>query len=408
MEESVFMKCEAELQKNVGWIDRSLFWCFCSVFFFIPLATSPAVIAGCLALGIWLFSGKFWKERQNWLNQKWTKPVIVFALLPWTGLLWSNDISTGLHFAQKSYYWLYAFAIASTAFSVRDIRTLLNSFIAGLLLVSTISWMQFAGLIPFVKGLPTILAWGGKYITLSLLFVFGILVLSFYFSRVREIKYKRFIIFLMLYFYSTLFLSPGRIGYLTFGLLSPLIIYNLLGQRHIIKIAAITTLITGALFLSPTVQSRVALVTNDVKSYREMNPDTSVGLRLHVWKGAIRIFLENPIFGTGTGGYQLAMKKYETPQLPCEVYKFSQPHNSFLYMAANFGMVGLSSLFWLFGVLLKNGWQNRQHITGFSILTFTLVLLIGSLTDTQILSVATGMLFALLTGLQKHLPLNET
>lgn len=122
-----------------------------------------------------------------------------------------------------------------------------------------------------------------------------------------------------------------------------------------------------------------------------------------MWDGAVKIFLENPVIGVGTGGYQLAMKKYEIPNLALIHRDFSDPHNSYLYMAANFGILGIISLFWLFSVLLKNGWRNRHNITGFAILSYTLVLMIGSLTGTQILSLATAFLFAVFTGLQKHL-----
>jgi|Deesub1362A_J573_1020465.scaffolds.fasta_scaffold00004_125 O-antigen ligase len=377
--------------------DKILFWGFLCVFFFAPVATSPLVIAGILSLCVWVFSGKFIKERDRWLRQDWAKPVAVLILLPWIGLLWSEDMETGLSFAKKSYYWLYAFAVASLTLR-HSVEPLLKAFIAGLFIISAVSVMQFAGVIPLGGKLPTVFS--GKSITASLLLVFGMLILSFYFTKADGLKRKGLIVFLLIFFFLALSAGSGRAGYLAFVLLSPLMVYNFLGQKHIIKVIVFTGLAVGMLFLSPVVQSRVAEVAKDIKAYHEMNPNTSVGLRLHMWSGAIKIFLENPVIGTGTGGYQSAMRKYKIPQLAPEFQEFTQPHNSFLYMAANFGIVGLITLLWLFAVLLRNGWQNRKDIAGFSILSFTLVVLIGSLTDTQILSVATGILFAAFTGLQ--------
>ena len=381
--------------------DRLLFLAFCCLFFFIPLATSPAVISGAIALAIWIFSGKALKDKDKWLKQKWTLPVLIFMLLPWVGLLWTNDVKGGLDFAKKSYYWLYAFAIASIWLSREHIKTLLNAFLAGLLLISTISLLQFIGLVPILEWMPTIFS--GKSITASLLLVFGMLILSFYFKEANKIRHKAIIASIMALFFLTLAIGIGRAGYLAFIVLSPLIVYNLMGQRHIIKIAIVTFITIVALSLSPTVQNRIELLASDIKAYQESNPNTSIGLRLHMWQGAVKIFLENPIIGVGTGGYQLAMKKYETPNLAPENRELVDPHNSYLYMASNFGILGIISLFWMFAVLLKNGLRNHHDITGFAILSYTLVLMIGSLTNTQILSLATAFLFAIFTGLQAHM-----
>ena len=110
--------------------DRLLLWSFCAMFFFLPVATSPAVISGMISLGVWIFSGKFIQDRHKWLDQPWFIPVILLILLPWIGLLWSDDIYSGLKFAKKSYYWLYAFAILSVC-PIYSPKILINSFLAG-------------------------------------------------------------------------------------------------------------------------------------------------------------------------------------------------------------------------------------------------------------------------------------
>ncbi|MCL0074737.1 O-antigen ligase family protein [Thermodesulfovibrionales bacterium] len=383
-------------QKTTDWADKLLLWSLCSLFFFIPTATTPAIITGILSVSIWLFSGKFIKDRRLWLNQPWTAPVIVFMLLPWIGLLWTEDIAMGLDFARKSYYWLYAFAIASLCLSRHSATALLSAFLVSLSLVSVFSLLQFSGLVSMPEWAPTIFR---RSITNSLLLVFGILVASFYFLKADKATSKVFLFSLMLLFFSTIFVGTGRIGHLAFALLLPLIIYNCLGQKHFVKIAIVAVLAIGILSLSPSVQHRFEQAINDIVLYYQGYPHTSVGLRLHMWEGAVKIFLENPIIGAGTGGYQMTMEEHRHPNLPPDL-QFSQPHNSFLYMAANFGIVGLVSFVWLLAVFLKKGWQDRNNIAGFAILSYGLVLIIGSFTDTQILSWSTGKLFALTMGLR--------
>lgn len=371
-----------------------MFWGFCGTFFFIPVATSPAVIMGLLTLSLWIFSGKFIKDRHLWLKQKWFSPVLLFMALPWIGLLYTNDVETGMDFAKKSYYWLYAFAIASLSYKNYPAKTMINAFLCGLSFTAFIAIMQAVGLVPMPKSMATGFI---SHISFSLLLVFGILLVSFYYKRSNNVKQRIFLIVMLVIYFFSLSVGHGRIGYLAFLVLSPWIFSNIMGKKHIFKITGVILLMGLLLFSSSTVQNRIGLAVSDIELYYHGYKNTSIGLRLYMWEGAVKLFLENPVIGVGTGGYKKAMMKYkDNPELQ---YR-PQPHNSFLYMAVSFGIVGLFSLIWLFVAFLKKGWQARDTFAGFSVLSFGVVLLIGSLTDTQILSLATAKMFALLTGIR--------
>lgn len=386
-----------KLKKNIL-VNNLLFWGLCLTFFFIPIATSPAVIAGLVSLAIWILSGKFLYDRDKWLKQSWTLPVIIFMLLPWAGLIWTNDVNKGLDFATKSYYWLFAFAIASLSFQSSE--TFIKVFLSGLTFTVTLSLMQFVGMTPMPKGYP---AGFMGHITHSLFIVFGLLLLSFYFGKLHNKKVKIFIFLLMILYFLNLIVGYGRVGYLAFLISSPLIIKKIVGRKHIIKTAWIITILIGISILSPTVKIRIDQAVTEIKQYDTGNLNTSIGRRFYMWEGAIKIFLKNPILGVGTGGYQKAMNDYAALRLRPLHIRFSQPHNSFLYMASSFGIIGIISLLWLFTVFLRKGWRSRNDVVGFSILSFGIVLIIGSLTDTQILSLATAKMFALLMGIKPDL-----
>jgi len=383
-------------------IDQLLFWGFCGVLFFIPFFTSLTVILSILILVVWVCSGRVIRERERWVKEEWFLPVILFVLLPWVGLLYTEDIKNGLGFALKSHYWLLAFALASLSFQKYHVKILLNSFLAGLLLTSSITILQFIKIIPMIKGHLGFI----NPITFSLLTVFGILLLSFYFRDNNEPKYRIFIFFLIVLLLSGLAINQGRAGYVALFLTSPVIAYNLFGQRSWLKIGIASIVLIIAVILSPVARDRIGMAMNDIKLYYEGNPNTSVGLRLVMWEGAIKIFLEHPFLGVGTGGYKSSMKKYIPLHLSPDIKEFSQPHNSFLYMASNHGIIGVFLLFWIFFIFLKAGWEYRKSLVGFSILSFGMVLLIGSLTDTQIIEVHTGIMFAILMGLQRSLKID--
>jgi O-antigen ligase len=377
-------------------VEKLIFWGFCGMFFSIPIGTTPMMIFGLLTLFLWIFSGKFLKSKEDlFKNKKIFLPVLVFMAIPWIGLIYTEDLSLGWDFARKSYYWLFAFAIAITPH--HSSKTFFKAFLVGLTITSLFSVLQFIDLIPMREWLPTVFA--ERLITMSLLLVLGISISSFYFLKENRLTHRILILFLMLLFLFTLSISGGRAGYLAFIALSPLIVYNLLGQKHIFGRAIVISILifTAFFLLSPVVQHRFDQAMSDIRLYRQGYPQTSIGLRLHMWEGAVRIFLENPIIGVGTGGYRLAMEKFSVPAL--QGMPFRDPHNSFLHMAANHGIVGLISLGWLFLIILKVGWKHRHMITGFSVFSYGLVLLIGSLTATQTLTPKTGILFALSIGL---------
>ena len=374
--------------------DRLLLWSFCAMFFFLPIATSPAVISGMISLGIWVFSGQLMRDRHEWTKQAWFKPVVLLILLPWIGLLWTDDIHSGLRFAKKSYYWLYAFAILSVC-HIYSPKILINSFLAGLSLTVIISMLQYVEVIPMPKGYP---AGFMGHIVYSLLLVYGILLLSFYYREAKLKKHRVAIMVLIAAYVFSLSVNTGRIGYFAFAFLSPWILYNLLGRKHIIIFVVSVSALIMLLSLSPTVQNRSKIAVDEIKEYYNGDKNTSIGRRFHMWEGAIKMFMENPVMGVGTGGYAIEMKKYrDAPDLP---EYFSHPHNSFLYMATSYGIIGLVIFIWLLAVFFRKGWRARTTMEGFSILSFGAVLLIGSMTDTQMMSLTTGNIFALLVGLR--------
>ena len=376
---------------------KFLFYSFCLLFFLLPIAKSPPLIVGGLTLLIWLLSGSFIKDYKIWLQQDWVPPVVFFMLLPWVGLIWTNDIEKGISFAEKSYYWLFAFAISSIPYG----RTVyfIWAFIAGLSLNVIIAILQNIGIVPYLReDFATGLLTGiNPYISYSLVLVFGMLILSFYFGKTDKKWLKISIIILIAAYIFNLSIIYGRSGYIAFILLSPLLLYNLIGKRHFLKSIAAAVVITVLFLLSPMVQHRISLIKEEAALYYQGQKITSVGLRLHMWEGAIRIFMNNPLIGVGTGGFQKALKQYDPdPSLP----GLDQPHNSLLYMATSFGILGIVSILWLFVVFLKKGWKHRNNISGYSMLMFGIILIIGSMTDNQVLSRITGIIFALFMGMR--------
>lgn len=375
-------------------LDRIMYWLFCALFFLLPVTTSPAVIVGGLILMLWLFSGQIWTRRQRYMGQPWLWPVIIMMALPFVGLLYTINIDAGLKTVEKSYYWLFVFAFAALDIDKAQRRRLIDFFLAGASFSFLVSILQLMRLVPFHRNVS---ATGFmNHINYALYMVFAILVLSFYFkqggSRAKKIAYAA----LMLAFAVSVTISISRIGHVALIMTSPLVLMNMFGKKNALLAIVGAALIAGLMLLSPVVRDRLAHVKTDIEEYNVGNVDTSVGLRLHMWRGAALIFADNPVAGVGTGGYSKAMLKYdETERLGL----LGHPHSSFMYMAASYGTMGLMALFWFLWTLFMKGWRGRAGLEGYTVLAFFVVLIIGSLTDTQIITYSTGVMTALMTGM---------
>lgn len=395
-----------------------LYYLFCGTLFVMPMGTSPYTILGLCVLFVWLFSAEFIRKRNQYLHSEWLLPVLTIVVLTWLGLLWSPEpFGLGLKYAKKTHYWLYTFAVSGVLIFAdhRDrLDTLINAFLLGLLLNTVVGFMQFMGFFPRIS------QWGatgytglyGSYNTLAILLVLGMMISSFYFKNEVIKRHRVKYLFFVMAFFFHLIILEGRGGYLTLIILLPVIIYNLLNGKKTVLMVFVYLALVGFMISSPIVKNRMSRTIGEIEYLINAEDEISSGKkyseqidRLYMWRWAIEIVKENPFFGVGTGGYKKAIL------LAGAEKGVDHPHNNVLYVAASFGIVGLLAFCWLFWCLLKTGWKNRHSSPGFFIMASTLVVIVGGLTDTQILDSGGAFLLAITTGFMtlfsKRLPENS-
>lgn len=369
-----------------------LLFMFVLVFGTITVAPAPKSIALALMGGFWILSGLWWTQRASWLKTDWLVPLLLMIAVPWVALFWSPDRVTGLKDAQRSVYWLYSLPAVTLVFRRYSPRVLMASFLAGLYLNVLVSFLQWMQLLPMYKGQGFGLL---QHITLGLLLVAGLLFLA-YFYREANSGWIRFVLLLgMVLLVWNLVIGASRAGYLGFLLALPWMLNIMFNRRQILMILLIGVFAISGMVLSPVVNSRLIEIRHDVEKYHQGNGLTSVGLRLHMWKGALKIWKEHPLLGVGTGGYRETYKKIaDDPAYAI----YSHPHNSVLYLAVSYGLVGLIIFAWLMTVVTRRAWLARATTEGFIMLTLLYVIAVGSLTDTQIMGHATGVLLGIVCG----------
>ncbi len=370
--------------------------------FVLPMGTSPFTILAMLAAVLSLSDRSFYRDLGHVLREPWARPVLVWIALAWIGLAYSQDATgVGLQYALKTHYWVYGLVAAASIRAGFPAIRLVQAFLAGLLVNAVIAFLQVPGWVPS-KMVGKFFGLASGYNTLSILLILGILMASFAFRRARTPRRGVLMLVFMVALFANLFIIRGRAGYVTFAVLSPIVVYNLCRGRHLLAAFLLYLLLIAMTGWSPFVQERVMDTMVDIRLRLKMDRDTAIGRkysdleeRVYMWYWAAQMILKNPVAGVGTGGFNQAMR-----QAGAEV-GVDHPHSNLLHVAVSYGAVGLVAFFWFFFVLLRLGWYNRGRPVGFFILSGGLVIFIGGGLNTHILDAGPAFLLAVLSGLQE-------
>jgi len=117
-------------------------------------------------------------------------------------------------------------------------------------------------------------------------------------------------------------------------------------QIGLAMLAALIVCVAGY-FLVDTIRSRIGSIFTDLLAFNSGNLDTSIGIRLQLWKAALHLFWENPFFGVGADGFKAAMQElvssgYITPV--AGEFGGAEVHNEILAHLVRFGIFGLISI----------------------------------------------------------------
>ena len=376
-----------------------------ATFLALPLGTTPPTLCGIAAVLVWLGSGRFATALRAIAGRPWFRPVILWIILPWIGLLYAPDpLDQGLDYAGKTHYWLYGLVLASVADQASP-RRLVAALFLGLAVNGIVGTLQFAGWVP-PKGDGWFTGLGRGYSVLSALLMVGILMASWMGRRTRAGR-ERFGFWLLAgFFFFHLVLLQGRTGYVTFLVLCPMVVRNLSERMTAVRTAGVCLLLVAVMFLSPVVRERVDLSVQQLRHHLNAPPEEAWGRaytvhqdRFFMWHGAVRIFLDHPVIGVGTGGYKTALDQRSGANAP----EIAHPHNDLLHMAVSYGLPGVIAFFWLFGGMVRDGWRARESTAGFFVLSSSLVILVSGLFNGQTLDARMAFLLALTVGMRERL-----
>ena len=382
-------------------IDAWLFPLFALPLFVATISTAAANIFGVMFLIAYIASGH-WREWRLVLSRVWLWPLLALLAINFLGMLWTQDTTRGLELLVKLKWALFTFAGATLPWNRMHFILLVRLFLAGIVLNAMIGGLQMLHLYPWRILIPGEGPLGyTDRIFLSMTLTSAILWIAY------DLKYKVVLpramnIVLALIFFAQLVTAGGRAGQLSFVLLLPVVLWMLYPGRWRVWAMAVVVVGVVGLGLSPQVQKRILDAKVDLQQYQAGKVETSVGLRLVFWEGALRMAQEHPLLGVGTGDYKMEMARLQkihaipdTPAFP----ETTHPHNSYLAYLADLGLIGLIIFLWFLWAATLEAWRYREHAAAWFKLCYMGIFLLGSFTDTLIWGFLNAFALGLIVGI---------
>jgi len=138
------------------------------------------------------------------------------------------------------------------------------------------------------------------------------------------------------------YMTPGRSGYLAFMVVTVYLGY-LLFRAKLYKMLSVVFLLSSTLLLtSPLVVERIELGVKEMQHVDPANIESSsMGMRMVLWKHTIELIKDRPLLGFGTGGFEEAYSQKIKDNPEWEKNIMHDPHNQFLKIWVEMGMLGL-------------------------------------------------------------------
>lgn len=207
---------------------------------------------------------------------------------------------------------------------------------------------------------------------------------------------------------NVLFLVPGRTGYLIMLVLLGWFIWTTLVRylsqrgmacdwRHGAGVLLVLCgLVVAAYFASPRLNERVSMVAAELQAWQPNHGESSsTGQRLDFYYNTLQIVQQQPWFGVGTGGFETAFAKQI---LGTQVVKNSNPHNEYLMITLQSGVIGLALMLYLFYSAWRYAPQLDTPFAQDAARGLVLAYLVNCMFNCALRDHADGLLFAYMTA----------
>jgi len=355
----------------------------------IPLSNALCTsVFPALAVLAWLMM-RGWRGVPNLLREN-RVALLCVALFAWLGVAAIYGGGSDAFSIWKKYRELALVIIfMGIASTLPDTQRAVTALAIGLLIALQISFMQAAGMLPMKHDNPVL----SSSLTQGALMAWLAFWLLHYH---RKSGLHGILALLALVLVNLFFLVDSSTGFvLTLTLAVLFGLQTLKRAKLAALLGGIIVTVALAFILSPMFRTAALEDFKAVQSALQGETSSSpTGERLQFYRNSIALFSEAPVMGHGTGAFH---EKYAAYVAGTNQVITANPHNEFLMIGVQSGVVGVGLLLALFGSMWGAAckWKSTNRWLAQGMIVW---LAVGCCFNSFILDSREGMLFALLAG----------
>jgi len=352
--------------KNKLYILTNILIIIYGVSLFIDWKVSRAIAE--ILIILWIITGDYKEKFRKIINNKITISFLLFLLLFITGLLWTEDMRAGYHIIKYPMLYLTVPVIISM-YRKEYIKWYKNVLIGTLVFTGLLTLLIQIGMLDIIYNPDEAPFINRVYLGIMLVFAYG------YFISFINLKLN--INNIILYILSSLMvysiiISGSRMALINIVIITIFVI--LYKNKFTIKtlfmsILLLISMVYISYTYSNTVNHKVKQTINSINKFdfqeqiinKNHNLRTSLNCRFEFWYYAYKIGNKHPILGAGTGDGILELERLIGEEESNLLFRRClgngsgqfNPHNLFMFMYMQFGIVGLFLLFYMLYIHLS-------------------------------------------------------
>lgn len=365
--------------------------------FSLPLSVAFNNLLVILLVLLWIYRGEYSKTLDLIKESKVLIAVLAFYILHIIGLLWTEDMSWGMHILRKEWI-LLLLPIMMSFVKKEHIRYYITAFLLAISLSELLSYLVWFELIPpILKATvynPTVFIHHTSY---NPFLAFAIYLTGYFILFDKTLRSSQKLLFVIFFVTMSInmFITGGRAGQVGYLIILTILLFQFFNTNFFKTFFITVVLLSGILFTaylsSQVFHDRINLIVSDIKEFKT-NKNTSVGLRINYAINTLEIIRENPLIGVGTGDFKNSYIEVNMKNTPSALVA-DHPHNMYLLEMAQFGILGLISLLFILYSQIKFSFTQKDRLRQNVGLALPLLFSIIMLSDCYLLGHYTTMLF---------------
>ena len=344
---------------NKNNINRLIQICFIFLGFVIPISIAATNTLLVLLILLWLLQGGIKQKLIIVCNSYWIISIFFLILLYIAGLFWGDNHNHALWEFQRLslllvFPILYTLKLKKETIRAGVVSFLSATFISALLAIAINNNMIFAlgeyiNIINKSWRNSAFIAYNYHNILLSFSFF-----ISLYILIEKKTKYRCLLIVSCVVYTFSIFTEPGRAGQLLFNAFGLFYIFYY-NKNRIIRLTILLLLLFGfqwAIYNTTTVyKHRINKLSEVIQNNGKNMQGKADDIRYVFFRETGKRIIKKPLFGYGTGSFSTIFDREVSSG-----HNFKEhitPHNNYLFVLFELGILGLISLFFIFYFQIK-------------------------------------------------------